>query len=444
MVDFKEGTPIEMKYGGKAIVQRKLGSGGQGTVYEVLYNGKRCALKWYHSNAFKENAEAFYKNLENIIKAGAPTKSFLWPQAITQYNNGCNSFGYVMDVRPEGYHELTEFFIGSPQKKQVRFRSFDAVCNAAINIISGFRELHNAGYSYQDINNGNFFIKPETGEVLICDNDNVSANKESLGILGKQRYMAPEVVTGKSNPDKKTDIFSLSVILFRLLFINHPLEGIRSTPPCMTKEFERKYYGEEPVFVYDPVNQTNTPVPGTDANLKKLWKVYPDFIQNIFIRAFSQTALFDRDKRVTEKDWLDTFFRLKANIVPCPHCSDGAKEGTFVIKPGSNHCIHCQKSIVINNTLKCQSFELPLYPGVRVLHYHLDTYTQDMFTQFGMVIRNPKNPNLIGIKNTSPSTWIVTLPDSTQKEVAPSAVVPIKAGFTIDFTGNKSESAQII
>lgn len=442
MAVFKQGDRIKMKYGEEAIVQRELGSGGQGTVYEVLYNGKRCALKWYHPNVFKENTEAFYKNLENNIKAGAPTKSFLWPQAITQYHNGCNSFGYMMDLRPEGYHELTEFFIGSPQKKQVRLRSFDAVCNAAINIISGFRELHNAGYSYQDINNGNFFIKPETGEVLICDNDNVSPFGTNLGILGKQRYMAPEIVTGKNEPDKQSDRFSLAVILFRLLFINHPLEGVRSTPPCMTKELERKYYGEEPLFIYDPTNQNNRPVPGTDANLRLFWAVYPEYIKTLFTRAFSQEVLMDRNKRLIEKEWLDAFFRLKASIVPCPHCND--KDGTFVTRVGSNHCIHCQKSIVVNNALKCSSFELPLYPGMRILHYHLDKDTQDMFTQFGMVIRNPKNPNLIGIKNTSPSTWVVTLPDSTQKEVAPSAVVPIKAGFTIDFTGNKSESAQII
>lgn len=33
--------------------------------------------------------------------------------------------------------------------------------------------LHRHGYSYQDLNDGNFFINPESGDVLICDNDNV-------------------------------------------------------------------------------------------------------------------------------------------------------------------------------------------------------------------------------------------------------------------------------
>ena len=67
--------------------------------------------------------------------------------------------------------------------------------------------------------------------------------------------MAPEIVTGQNDPDKNSDRFSLAVVLFRLLFINHPLEGRYSTPPCMTKELERKYYGTDPVFVYDSSKQ---------------------------------------------------------------------------------------------------------------------------------------------------------------------------------------------
>jgi DNA-binding helix-hairpin-helix protein with protein kinase domain len=39
--------------------------------------------------------------------------------------------------------------------------------NAALNITAGFRALHNKGYSYQDLNDGNFFINPQNGNVLI-------------------------------------------------------------------------------------------------------------------------------------------------------------------------------------------------------------------------------------------------------------------------------------
>jgi hypothetical protein len=37
--------------------------------------------------------------------------------------------------------------------------------------------------------------------------------------------MAPEVVLGKSRPSRETDYFSLSVLLFYLFHIQHPLLG---------------------------------------------------------------------------------------------------------------------------------------------------------------------------------------------------------------------------
>lgn len=69
------------------------------------------------------------------------------------------------------------------------------------------------------INNGNFFIMPDSGDVLICDNDNVSPFGTNLGIMGKQHWMAPEIVTGQNDSNKNSDCFSLAVVLFRLLFI---------------------------------------------------------------------------------------------------------------------------------------------------------------------------------------------------------------------------------
>lgn len=158
------GDSVKMKYGGEAKVIEKFGSGGQGTVYKVLYNNKEYALKWYHKDVFKGKEKAFYDNLEKNIEKGAPTNDFLWPLGITDVHAGL--FGYIMDIRPAGYYELTEFFVGTRKRKQVHFKSFNAIVDAAINIVQAFRELHNSGYSYQDINNGNFFINPNNGKVF--------------------------------------------------------------------------------------------------------------------------------------------------------------------------------------------------------------------------------------------------------------------------------------
>ena len=431
------GDTIKMKYGGEAKVLAELGSGGQGTVYKVSYNGKEYALKWYHKDVFKGKEKAFYNNLENNIQKGAPTKDFLWPLGITEVHAGV--FGYIMDMRPADYYGLTEFFVGSKKKKQVRFKSFDAIADAAINIIQAFRELHNSGYSYQDINDGSFFINPENGRVLICDNDNVSPFGVNLGILGKQRYMAPEVVTG-GDPDKQSDRFSLALILFRLLFINHPLEGKYSTPPCMTKELERRYYGTAPIFVYDPTNNKNRPVPGTDNNLKKFWPIYPEYIRELFVRAFSREVMLKQKPRVIEKEWLDAFFRFKASIVKCPKCG----EETFLNQQGENTCIECKKKFMVPNAMQFNTVTIPLYPGAKLMLWHADSSQNDIKSNLGLVVANPKDKNLFGIKNLSNISWKVNLPNGNQKPLSPGAVVPVTKGFIIECTNNPKDAGKII
>lgn len=437
MGKLKSGDIVKMKSGGEAKVLELLGSGGQGGVYKVSYMGQEYALKWYHKGLFKDKARAFYTNLEKNIQNGAPTEDFLWPLGITKVCD--NDFGYIMKLRPEEYHELTEFFVGSNKQKQIRFKSFSAIVDAAINIIQAFRELHNNGYSYQDINNGNFFINPENGRVLICDNDNVSPFGMNLGILGKQRYMAPEIVTG-GNPDKQSDRFSLAVILFRLLFVNHPLEGRYSTPPCMTKAFERKYYGTAPVFIYDPVDDRNRPVPGTDHNLKLFWPVYPQYIRDMFIRAFSQDVMLGKRPRVIEREWLDAFLRLKGSIVTCPECG----QETFLVQQGRNKCIECKHTINVPNALKLNAATIPLFPGTKILLWHVDPSLNDIGKELGLVVSNPNDKKLFGIKNVSSESYMVELPSGEYKVLKPQSAGPIRKGFRIHFTSNDNEAGLII
>ena len=218
MSELKMGDRVRILNGGECKVLAKLGEGGQGIVYKVSYEGKEMALKWYFIEKMK-NPKQFYSNLQRNIEQGAPTDSFLWPQELSEYSQG-ESFGYLMELRPQQYEDFSRFLLA-----RVRFSSVAALINAGLNMVEGFRALHNRGYSYQDLNDGNFFINPQSGDVLICDNDNVAPYGENLGIAGKSGFMAPEIVLKKKNPDVNTDKFSLAVMLYLLLFMNRPLEG---------------------------------------------------------------------------------------------------------------------------------------------------------------------------------------------------------------------------
>ena len=430
MKEFQKGQRIKTVSGGELEVIQKLGEGGQGVVYKVNYNGKPLALKWYFGNKLN-NADKFYRNIQNNIKQGTPTGAFLWPLEITEYFEG--SFGYLMELRPPEYKDFSLFLLA-----KVHFANIEALINTALYITNGFRELHNRGYSYQDLNDGNFFVNPKTGDVLICDNDNVAPYGENLGIAGKCRYMAPEVVMGQKRPDSHTDRFSLAVVLYMLLFLNHPLEGKRTMCPCLTEELERKFYGSDPVFVWDPANDANRPVRGVHTNEIKLWPLYPAFVRKTFEKAFSHEVMVGNDTthRVIEKEWQEVFTTLRDLTIKCSCGSE-----TF-IDPSqqSCRCINCGKSIERPPILKVKKYHAALAPGKKLYACHVQYDSDDFKEAKGEVISSRNNPSLLGLRNDSNNTWEAILPNGSSKGYPNGQVIKLGKGIKINFgNGNVAE-----
>ena len=430
MKEFQKGQRIKTVSGGELEVIQKLGEGGQGVVYKVNYNGKPLALKWYFGNKLN-NADKFYRNIQNNIKQGTPTGAFLWPLEITEYFEG--SFGYLMELRPPEYKDFSLFLLA-----KVHFAKIEALINTALCITNGFRELHNRGYSYQDLNDGNFFVNPKTGDVLICDNDNVAPYGENLGIAGKCRYMAPEVVMGQKRPDSHTDRFSLAVVLYMLLFLNHPLEGKRTMCPCLTEELERKFYGSDPVFVWDPANDANRPVRGVHTNEIKLWPLYPAFVRKTFEKAFSHEVMVGNDTthRVIEKEWQEVFTTLRDLTIKCSCGSE-----TF-IDPSqqSCRCINCGKSIERPPILKVKKYHAALAPGKKLYACHVQYDSDDFKEAKGEVISSRNNPSLLGLRNDSNNTWEAILPNGSSKGYPNGQVIKLGKGIKINFgNGNVAE-----
>ncbi len=420
--DFRKGDKITLINGDVAKVIEKLGEGGQGAVYKVKICKKEYALKWYHKNAIG-NIKKFYKNLENNIAHGAPSGAFLWPLFLTEQIGG--SFGYVMELRPKNYKEFSDFLLA-----RVRFSSLCAAVNAALNITNGFRELHRRGFSYQDLNDGNFFIDPSNGNVLICDNDNVAPYGENLGIAGKARYMAPEVVRNKKKPDIMTDRFSLTVVLFRLLFLDHPLEGRRVVEsPCLTEELELKYYGKDPIFIYDKTDDTNRPVRGVHANALRFWPLYPKFIREKFEMALSKDVMQGKVPRPTDNDWQIAFTQLRDCIVTCPCGGE-----TFLDLTGDSLCVNCGAKIPKPPVLRTQNrYTVALFPGITLYRCHIDQDSDDYKEISGEIIRNPKQPAIWGLRNLSEQAWNVEYKDTTMKSLKKNEVAVITKIKKIQF-----------
>src|SRR5207244_4661707 len=125
---------------------------------------------------------------------------------------------------------------------------------AGVELADGALLLHaGKGLCYRDINYNNVFFDPDTGEVRVCDNDNVDINGQPGEIGGTPSFMAPEIVRGEALPSIETDRHSLAVLLFLMFLMHHPLEGRREAAiHCLDNPARRQLYGAQPVFIFDP------------------------------------------------------------------------------------------------------------------------------------------------------------------------------------------------
>lgn len=424
-MEFESGHQLKVKDSDDTVTIRdKLGEGGQGIVYRAAYRGGEYALKWFFPHALKKPRE-FFKNLCQNIADGAPTPSFLWPILVTEQTDG--SFGYLMKLRPPAYQSFTDIL-----NAKMRIVRHSARVNAALTIVESFLALHRQGKSYQDLNDGNFFIDPAGGDVLICDNDNVAPYGVNLGIAGKCRYMAPEVVMGEK-PGMQSDYFSLAVMLFLLLFLSHPFEGekvIKSV--CLTDEHEKKHYGSDPVFIFDPSNRSNKPVRGVHNNAITLWPLYPAFLRDAFTASFTK-GIRSKKARIPDSEWIRLFVRLRDEIVTCGCGCENFAGAPGAEENGEVRCLGCGAPMVRPLRLNVRKYSVALYPGNRLYACHTSKDGADFRTVTGKVVRNRNNPNLWGIRNLSGSVWYVEMPDGSRKSVVPESVLPVFRKVKIDF-----------
>ena len=429
MKELQKGSVIRLKNGKTCKVKKEIGRGGQGFVYVVDYGGKDHALKWYHVPGII-NSEAFYKNLERNVNSNPPADNFLWPIAITERQEG--SYGYVMPLRPKKFQEMSEFML-----LHTKFESIKALINACLQICVAFMRLHRNGLSYQDMNDGNFFFDPKTGDVLICDNDNVAPDDFSTGILGKVGYMAPEIVEGKSMPNRYTDYYSLAVCLFILIYMNRPFEGAWFTScPCSNNpEMARKLYGFSSVFIMDPKNAKNRPVKGVHNNVIKRWPMFPALLANAFCKTFCQEAITNQSKRLIDRQWYDVLLQTRSMLVNCPNC--GMETFIDIHRP-EKPCVCCGKPFRSINALKAGKFTIPLVEGQKVYDCLVERHENcDLIA--GEVAK--KNGEL-GIINRSSYSWTLKLPNGNFKVVEKGKGLLVRTGFRIEF-GNQGEKALI-
>jgi serine/threonine protein kinase len=426
----KIGRSILAETSGKNCkVKHFIGNGSQGEVYQANLAGNDVALKWY----FPQWSTSEQKEIiTTLVKKGPPSKNFLWPMELAVASD-LKGFGYIMPLRGEQYKSITDLMMRRIDP------SFKALATAGFELADSFLQLHSKGLSYRDISNNNVFIEPNTGEILICDNDNVTVDgMNKATVFGTPRFMAPEIVRGEAFPTTQTDLFSLSVLLFYIFMIHHPLEGKKELDiKCFDSPAMTKIYGTEPVFIFDPNNTSNRPVPGYHDNASTFWSIYPQFLRDLFTKALTVGIHDAENGRVRENEWRSSMVRLRDSIVYCSRCGSEAFYDIDSLKVTSGNslsCWSCKKKISLPPRIRIGKRIAMLNHDTKLYFHHIDDQKMYDFSQaIAAVTQHPKSPGIWGLTNLSDEKWVVTCAEGIIKDVEPKRSVTLASNTKINF-----------
>ncbi|MBW1936541.1 MAG: protein kinase [Deltaproteobacteria bacterium] len=221
-------------FAGRYEIIEELGQGGMGKVYRVFDKKieEEAALKLLKPEiaADKKTIERFRNELKLARKVA--------------HRNVCRM--YDLDEE-KGTHYITMEYVPGEDLKSFLRRAGPINAGKAISIgkqvCEGLAEAHRLGVVHRDLKPQNIMIDRE-GNARIMD-FGIARSLKTRGItgvgvmIGTPEYMSPEQAEGKE-VDKRSDIYSLGVILYEMVTGRLPFKGVTPLSIAM------KHKGEEP------------------------------------------------------------------------------------------------------------------------------------------------------------------------------------------------------
>jgi hypothetical protein len=241
-------------------------------------------------------------------------------------------------------------------------------------------------------------------------------------------------------PNAASDRFSLAVLLFFIFVIGHPLKGKRElTLPydAGDPDHSHRLCALDPVFIFDPDNDSNRPQPGVHDNPLSFWPIYPGSLRKLFIRAFT-AGLHDPDGRVMENEWRKEMCALRDAIFHCPHC--GA-ENFFDLellrqKRALEPCWGCRSLLGNPPRMRVSggygAHLVMLSSGAQLFAHHLEGDTYNFARPLAEVVPH-------GLKNLTAGKWISRNQNGAVTEVKANEVLPLTADCRIHFGKTEAE-----
>jgi hypothetical protein len=198
----------------------------------------------------------------------------------------------------------------------------------------------------------------------------------------------------------------------------------------MDAKSEKRIYGEKPIFIFDPKDNSNMPVPSIHKGAISRWPFLPEYLKEAFIKAFSKEVMEDPQKRLIEQEWLRIFIRMRAEVYKC-----SCGEIYFADPVNPNQCPGCKKKNVFPMYIKTQRYNVPVHQKTKLFACHTEKGSDDYEA---LKAEASASGSDFMLKNVSKDTWYVT-DAGAQTPVAPGSSAKLKKGITINFDAVKVE-----
>lgn len=297
------GAPIQ--------IGQKVGTGGEGAVFEVLGSSDNVA-KLYH----KSPTAAHGLKLQAMARLARKeiTSISAWPYATLHSTKAGPVVGFLMR-RIRDHKEIHNLY--SPAHRKTLFPSADwkFLIHVAANCAAAFHALHESGVVIGDVNQSSVLVSGQ-GLVSLIDCDSYQVrNGSSLFTcdVGVALFTPPElqgVSSFKGRPRTiNHDLFGLAVLIFHLLFMGrHPFAGRFSGSGEMPLERSIR----ECRFAYGNGAARFQMQPPTHS---LPFDVLSPTLANYFERAFGQAASVNQRPSCVE--WFNALKSFSASLRSC-------------------------------------------------------------------------------------------------------------------------------
>lgn len=315
MSDLKENSKITLYDGSQITVIKKLGEGGEGSVYKVSTKNGEYVLKTLLDKYLTEES---VKKMEYIIANNPNNKSICFPTSIVKDSNG-KIIGITMNFADgEPLEELCVPMLPKHLREISNWRKFSFKYPGAIhkriklcsNIAIAFNHLHaNKKYVLLDIKPINILITSKF-DVSVIDLNNLYILDPSVPktkLVYTEEFCPPEASSGSTNDyTVYWDYYSLAIVFYRVLTGIHPFTGTikpgtKYGEICTLPDFMKN--GLLPV---DPESSKYfSVIPKPHQEFYNL----PKDIQELFIRALVY-GYKDKHARPTTAEWIRAFIHF--------------------------------------------------------------------------------------------------------------------------------------